>query len=315
MVTPPDENGYMNRSLFGGLVPGKCIEKMEYVAVEVNRNTPWLNSFDFQIHVSQVNAIVEHDSPIFEIPEIPITKVEEQIAGIIVDMIPDGSTIQLGLGGLANCIGHFLKDKKDLGAHTEVFSNSLMELMKCGVLNGSRKNILPGKVAYTFAVGTRELHEFLHRNEDLIAFEIGTINDPNIIAQNDNLVSVNNALMVDLTGQVAAESIGTTQISATGGQVAFVRGAQMSKNGKSIIALPSTYTDKDGKVHSRIVDVLPPGTVVTTPRADVQWIATEYGAVNLAYKSISYRVKNLIKLAHPDFRDELTFKAKKIGWI
>ncbi|MGE5415528.1 MAG: acetyl-CoA hydrolase/transferase family protein [Acidobacteriota bacterium] len=315
VVTPPDENGYMNKSLFGGLIPSAALRKMKPKAVEINSNTPWLNSKDFQIHVSEVDYIVENTSPVFEVPEIPITKIEEEIGGTIADMISNGSTIQLGLGGLANCVGHFLRDHKDLGVHSEVCSNSIMDLVKCGAVNNSKKSVLPGKVAYTFAVGTKELYNYLDRNEDFVAFEIGTINDPNVIAQNDNIVSVNNALMIDLTGQVASESIGTTQFSATGGQVAFVKGAQMAKNGKSILALPSTRVDSKGQTHSRIMDILPAGTIITTLRTDVEWIVTEFGAVRLTNKPVSWRAKELIKLAHPDFRDELTFKAKQIGWI
>lgn len=317
VVSPPDENGFMNRSLFAGLVPKQILQNSEYIAVEVNKNTPWLYSDDdiFNIHVSEVDAIVENHAPLFEIPEIPITDVEKQIAGHIADMIPNGSTVQLGLGGLANCIGHFLKDKKDLGIHSEVVSNSIMELYKCGAVNGSKKTLLPGKVVYTFAVGTHELHQFLHRNPDFIAFEIEKTNNPYFIAENNDIISINNALMVDLTGQIASESIGPSQFSATGGQVNFVLGSQMAKNGKSIIALPSTRTDRDGKRHSRILDMLPMGTIVTTSRNDVEWIVTEFGAVRLTNMSISLRVKALIGISHPDFRDELEFKARQQNWI
>lgn len=315
VVTPPDENGYMNRSCFGGLCTKRMIDRAEKLIVEVNDQTPWLCSDVFQVHVSQCDAIIENSAPLFEIPEIPITPVEKDIAHIIADMIPDGSTIQLGLGGLANCIGYFLKEKSDLGVHTEVVSNSLMELVKCGAVNGSKKSILKGLIPYTFCVGTRELWEFMDHNPTFLGFEIENVNDPAIIRQNDNMVSVNNALMVDLTGQVASESIGTYQYSATGGQMNYVLGAQMAKNGKSIIALPSTRVDKEGKVHSRILSMFPQGTVVSSSRNDVQWIVTEYGAVNLRNRAISWRVQELIKIAHPDFREELTFQAKQLNWI
>ncbi len=315
VVTPPDERGYMNLSLFSGLVPRSVREKFDLTFVEVNDQAPWLVSDDFQIHVSQVNGIVENSQPVFEIPEIPITTIEEQIAREIADMVPNGSTIQLGLGGLPNCIGHFLKDKQQLGIHSEVVSNSIMELFKCGAADNSRKTHMPGKSVFTFSVGTRELYDFLDKNQDFIAFEIGYTNDPHIIACNDNMVSINNALMLDLTGQVASESIGTKQYSATGGQVNFVLGSQMSKNGKSILALNSTYNRSDGSVGSRIMPTLPAGTIVSTSRNDVQWIVTEYGAAFLANKSISSRVKQLIGIAHPDFRDQLHFEARQIGWI
>lgn len=315
VVTPPDENGYMNRSCFGGLCTERALDKAEVVVVEVNENTPWLCSEVFQVHVSQCDAIIENHVPLVEIPEIPITPVEEKIAGHIVDMIADGSTIQLGLGGLANCIGHFLKDKKDLGVHTEVVSNSVMELIKCGAVNGCKKTLLTGKVAYTFCVGTKELWTFMDHNDMFQGFEIEYINNPAVIARNDNMVSVNNALMVDLTGQVASESIGTYQYSATGGQVNYVHGAQAAKNGKSILALPSTRIDKDGKTYSRILALFPQGTVVSTSRNDVQWIVTEYGAVCLTNKSIFSRANQLISIAHPDFREELEFQARELGWI
>ncbi|MGE5454638.1 MAG: acetyl-CoA hydrolase/transferase family protein, partial [Methylocystaceae bacterium] len=306
---------YMNRSCFGGLCTKRLVDSAETLVVEVNRNTPWLNSEVFKVHVSQCTAIVENDAPLFEIPEIPITAVETEIAGRIADMVADGSTIQLGLGGLANCIGHFLKDKKDLGVHAEVISNSIMELIKCGAINGSKKSFYPGKIPYTFCVGTKELWQFMDHNDTFIGFEIEYVNDPNVIAQNDNMVSVNNALMVDLTGQVAAESIGTFQYSATGGQVNFVLGAQRAKNGKSILALPATGVRKDGTVFSRITPTLPEGTVVTTSRNDVEWLVTEYGAARMSFKPISWRVKQLISLAHPDFRDEMQFAARKNGWL
>lgn len=315
VVTPPDEQGFMNLSLFAGLVPRKIRENFELTFVEVNDQAPWLLSDDFQIHVSQVDGIVENSAPLFEISDIPITPVEEQIAQEIANMVPDGATIQLGLGGLANCVGHFLKDKHHLGIHSEVVSNSIMQLIKCGAVDNSRKTHLPGKSVFTFSVGTRELYDFLHLNNDFIAFEIEYTNNPQVIAKNDNMVSINNALMIDLTGQVASESIGTKQYSATGGQVNFVLGSQMAKNGKSILALNSTYTKSDGSVSSRIMPTLPNGTVVSTSRNDVQWIVTEYGTAFLANKSISSRTKQLIAIAHPDFRDQLTFEAKQIGWI
>lgn len=315
VVTPPDENGFMNRSSFAGLCTKRTVDNAEAVVVEINKFAPWLCSDVFQIHVSQCAAIVENHVPLVEIPEIPVTPVEEQIAHIIADMVPHAATIQLGLGGLANCVGHFLKDKRDLGVHTEVASNCLMELIKCGAINGSKKTFQPGKVVYTFCVGTRELWDFMDHNELFVGMEIDQVNNPNVIARNDNLVSVNNALMIDLTGQVASESIGTFQYSATGGQAHFVQGAQMSKGGKSILALPSTRKDKEGIIHSRILPTFSEGTVVSTSRNDVEWVVTEYGAVKLTHKPISWRVKQLIAIAHPDFRDELSFKAKSIGWI
>ncbi|MEN6348856.1 MAG: acetyl-CoA hydrolase/transferase C-terminal domain-containing protein [Syntrophomonas sp.] len=314
-VTPPDEDGYMNRSSYASLCHRDVFKNAKTVIVEVNPNAPWLCGEDFKIHVSEVDYIIENHSPLEEVRDIAITGIEKQIAYYIADMIPDGSTIQLGLGGLANAVGHFLRDKKDLGLHTEVFSNSLMELMKIGAVNNSRKNFYPGKTLGCFCVGNRELSKFVDHNEDFVFFEVDYVNDPQVISKNAGLISVNNTLMLDLTGQAASESIGTFQYSGTGGQVDFVRGTSLSPGGKSILALNSTYKDKDGCSRSRIVPVLPEGTIVTTPRTELEYVITEYGVVNIRWQSVAERVKRLIRIAHPDFRDELYFQAKKIGWI
>lgn len=315
VVTPPDEDGYMNRSCYAGLCHRRAFERADLVIVEVNPETPWLNGDDFKIHVSEVDRIIENPSPLAEIPDIPITRTEEDIAGYIADLIPDGSTIQLGLGSLANAVGYLLRNKKDLGLHAEVISNSVMELVKSGAVNGSRKTFMPGKVVGTYCVGTKELFEFVDHNEDFVFCEVEFTNDPEIIARNDNLISINNTLMVDLTGQAASESIGSFQYSGTGGQVNFVQGAHMARGGKSILALNATYTDEKGGLHSRIVASFPPGTVVTTSRADVEYVVTEFGVASLRFKSVAKRVVELINIAHPDFRDELRFEARKAGWI
>lgn len=316
VATPPDENGYMNRSCFGSFLPNKeLVKPADTIIVEVNRNTPWLNSDDFKIHVSDVDYIIENDFPMFELPEIPITDAEKKIAQYIADLIPDGGCIQLGLGGLANAIGYLLYDKKDLGMHAEVVSPSVMELVNAGVINGSRKNFMPGQVVCAFAVGTKKFYEELDHNESYYFKEVGWVNNPDIIAQNDNVISINNTLMMDLTGQAASESIGTKQYSATGGQLDFILGAKKSKGGKSILSLNSTYIDKEGKMQTKIMPTLPTGTIVTTPRSLVEYVVTEYGVANLRLRTIKERVKSLINIAHPDFRDQLTFEAKRIGWL
>jgi len=316
VATPPDENGYMNRSCFGSFLPNKeLIRPAETIVVEVNRHTPWLNSDDFKIHVSDVDYIIENDFPMFELPEITITDVEKKIAEYIAELIPDGACIQLGLGGLANAVGYHLRDKKDLGMHAEVVSPSVTELVNAGVINGARKNFLPGQVVCAFAVGTNQFYEELDHNENYYFKEVGWVNDPDIIGQNDNLISINNTLMMDLTGQAASESIGTKQYSATGGQMDFILGAKKSKGGKSILSLNSTYVDKEGVTRSKIMPVLPQGSIVTTPRSFVEYVVTEYGVANLRLRTVQERVRALIGIAHPDFRDELTFEAKKIGWL
>lgn len=315
-ATPPDKDGYVNKSCFGSFLPKKeCLEPAEIVICEINRHLPWCSGDDFKVHISEIDYIIENDNPIFELPEIPITEVENRMAEYIVDMIPDGATIQLGFGGLGNAIGHMLYSKKDLGMHSEVVTPSVTELVKAGVINCSKKNFFPGKIVTAFAVGTKQFYEDLDRN-DLFEFkEVHWVNQPVNIAKNDNLISINNTLMIDLTGQAASESIGTKQYSGTGGQVNFNQGAKMSRGGKRILALASTYTDKDGTLKSKILPTLPEGSVVTTTRNEQEFIVTEYGVVDIALDSLAARTKKLISIAHPDFRDELTFQAKKHKWI
>jgi len=314
-MSPPDERGYMSRSLYAGLSHRKVFEKAEKVIAEVNSRLPRLNGSDFNIHVSEVDFIIENDFELTETNDITISATEKAIAGHIVELIPDGATVQLGLGGLANAVGYFLRDKKDLGMHAEVISNSIMELVKEGVVNGSRKSFQPGKVLGCFCIGNQELWEFVHENPDFIFHEVDYINDPEIIGRNDNLISINNTLMMDLTGQAASESIGPVQFSGTGGQVNFVHGAARSRGGKSILSFASTYLDSQGKMQSRIMPILPAGTVITTSRNDVQWVVTEFGVADLRWKSIRERAKALINIAHPDFRDYLAFEAQKYHWL
>ncbi len=315
-ATPPDKDGYVNKSCFGSFLPKKeCLEPADIVICEVNRHLPWCCGEDFKVHISEIDYIIENDNPLFELPEIPITDVENRMAEYIVDMIPDGATIQLGFGGLGNAIGHMLYTKKDLGMHSEVVTPSVTELVKAGVLTCSKKNFFTGKIVTGFAVGTKQFYDDLNRNELFEFKEVHWVNQPANIAQNDNLISINNTLMIDLTGQAASESIGTKQYSGTGGQVNFNQGAKMSKGGKRILALASTYTDKDGILKSKILPTLPEGSVVTTTRNEQEFIVTEYGVVDIALDSLAVRTKKLISIAHPDFRDELTFQAKKHKWI
>mgnify|MGYP000886962273 CR=1 FL=1 len=315
VVTPPDEDGYMNRSCFASFLDKKTIANSEKVVVEVNRETPWLNSEDFKIHISEVDYIIENHGPIFEVPEIVITDTEKKIAENIIDLIPDGSTIQLGFGGLGNAIGHLLVTKKDLGMHSEVISPSVQTLVEKGVINCSKKTFHPGLVVGGFCVGTRPFYDYINRNEKYLFKEIGYVNNIINIGKNDNLVSINNALMMDLTGQAASESMGSKQYSGTGGQVNFVIGSRFSRGGRSIMALNSTYTDKEGTLHSKIVSAFPPLTTITTSRNDVQYVVTEFGVANLRYKNIAQRAREMIAIAHPDFRDTLAFEAHKAGWL
>ena len=238
-----------------------------------------------------------------------------KIAGHIVERVPDGATIQLGIGGVASAIGGFLKEKRDLGIHTEMFVNALVDLLKCGAANNSKKTLLPGKTVLGFSLGSQEMYDFMDHNPDIEARPFEFVNDPRVIAQNDNMISINGAMQVDLMGQVCAESIGPRQFSGTGGQADFVRGANWSRGGMSFLALPSTLTTKSGEVKSKISAVLPLGSVVTTPRADVQYVVTEYGVADLRNEPLDVRAKRLIAIAHPDFRDKLTYEAKQAGML
>lgn len=315
-ATPPDKDGYVNKSCFGTFLPKReCLDTADVVICEINDHLPWCCGDDFRVHVSEIDYFVEYSSPIFELPEIPITNVENRMAEYIVEMIPDGATIQLGFGGLGNAIGHMLYGKKDLGMHSEVVTPSVTELVKSGVLTCSRKNFMPGKIVTAFAVGTKQFYEDLTYNPMFEFKEVHWVNQPLNIAMNDGMISINTTLMMDLTGQAASESIGTKQYSGTGGQVNFNQGAKMAKNGKRVLAVASTYTDKEGRLQSKILPVLPSGSVVTTTRNEVQYVCTEYGVVDLQYESIAKRVKKMISIAHPQFRDELTFAAKKAAWI
>lgn len=311
---PPDENGYFSFGLYGSFSNGAVAQQASKIIVQVNNNAPYICGENNLIHVSQVDCIVEKDHDIFELPPIKITDVEMKIAQNIVERVEDGSTIQVGIGGLADAICSFLDSKKNLGVHTEMFVDSMMPLMQKGVINGTKKTLHPNEVTCSFGGTTRPVYAFMDKNPIIRTYPVSYINNPYIIAQNDNFVSVNNALMVDLTGQVGAESIGFNQYSSTGGQLDFVRGAAMSKNGQSFISLSSSIENNDG-LSSRIVLKMPPGQVVTTPRTDVDKIVTEYGVAELKNKSIPERVKAMVAISHPEFRDVLMAEAKSAGLL
>lgn len=313
-VTPPDAKGYMNFGASGSSANSALLETAELVIVQVNRNVPYVYGTRAQIHVSDVDFIVEHDDPVPALPDIPIGDAEKKIAEYIVERVPDGAVIQIGFGEIANAVGYFLDGKKDLGAHTEMLTDSIMNLAKKGVITGARKKFRPGKITFGFGVGSRDLYEFMDRNPILESMPMDDINDINNIAMNDDFISINNALTVDLTGQVGAETIGHNIYSCTGGQLDFVLGAARSRGGKSFIALTSS-TNGGGEPHSRIVSSFKPGTVVTTPRSVVQYIVTEYGVADLWLKSVPERVRAMIDISHPDFREELSREAYEAGLL
>ena len=311
-VSPPDENGYMSYGAFGTSFHDYVKEQAGTVLLQVNRNAPRVFGENNRIHITEADYVTEADDELWEIPDLPVDDTIRTLSGHIVELIPDGATLQLGLGGIANAVGYGLKDHNDLGIHTEMLSDSMMELMKSGVVTNQRKTYMKGRTVTAFAVGSRKLYDFIDHNEDIYFAPYYRVNDPAVIAKNDNMMSINTAMAVDLYGQVAADCLAGHQQSATGGQVDFVRGAQMAKGGKSFIALTSTLTRKDGRRMSRIMPYFPPGTAVTTARSDVQYVATEHGCVNLKALPMYERVKAIIGLAHPDYRDELTDKAKEL---
>ena len=313
-VSPPDEAGYMSYGAYGTTFHDYVRELADTVVLQVNPNAPYVYGEKNKIHISQADIVVEAADQSDMVPNLPLDETLETLSSHIVALIPDGATLQLGLGGISNAVGFGLREKNDLGIHTEMYTDSMMELTKLGVVTNRRKSFLPGKAVTSVALGTRALYDYVDHNPDFHFAPFSFVNDPYTIARNDNMISVNTAMAVDLYGQVAADCLGGKQQSAVGGQVDYVRGAQMSKGGKSFIALTSSHK-KNGVSSSRIVSSFPAGTAVTTARSDVQYVATEYGCVNLKVLTMGDRARALISLAHPDFRDELTEDAKRLGLL
>jgi 4-hydroxybutyrate CoA-transferase len=298
--TPPDAYGYMSLgpSVDISLTAAQCAR---HVIVEVNDRMPRTMGDAF-LHVNRVAAFVETSHPLPEYRPGAVTDLHRAIAAHIAEMIPDGATLQMGIGGIPDATLGFLRDHRDLGIHTEMFSDGVVELIKAGVINNEKKTLHPNKVIAGFALGSKALFDFLHNNPIFEFHPTAYTNDPFLIAQNDRMVAINSAIEVDLTGQVCSDSMGSTMYSGIGGQVDFIRGAARSKGGVPVIALPSTAK---GDQVSRIVPTLRPGAGAVTSRGDVHWVVTEYGAANLHGKNIRQRVEALIEIAHPKFRDEL----------
>ena len=305
-VSPPDDEGYLYYGSMGVAINSDAEAVAKKIIVQVNKHQPRVKGVEHRIHVNDVHYICEFDHPLPPLPQDAPTDIDNKIADFIVPQIPDGATIQIGLGSLSDAVGHKLEHKKNLSVHTEMFTNSMLELVKKGVITG--------KMVAGFGLGSNELYEFIGQGRvELKPLRI--TNDPNEIAKCDKLMSVNVTLMVDLTGQACSESVGFFQYSATGGQSDFARGAALSKGGKGFLCVPSTVKTKDGKVQSTIMTVLPPGAVVTTQRSDVMYIVTEYGIADVFRKPIVDRVNALIAIAHPDFRDQLRKEAIEAGLI
>ena len=305
-VSLPDEEGYMYYGSMGVAVNGDVEAFATKKIVQVNKFQPKVKGTKHRIHVSEVDAICEFDHKLPELPQPPVSEVDKKIAELILPHIPDGATIQLGLGGLANAIGYGLEAKKNLSVHTEMFTDSMVYLAKKGVING--------KMYAAFGLGSTELYTFIGEGKVELA-PISVVNNPYEIGKNKNFISINACLMADLTGQVCSESIGHNQYSSTGGQLDYVRGASISEGGISFICLASTIKNKDGSIKSTINLNLPDGEVVTTPRTDVMRIVTEYGIADLYNKPLRERVKAMISIAHPDFRESLTKEAREAGLL
>lgn len=313
-VSRPDAHGFMSIGPGSSLLGKSAFRAARKVLVQVNPHTPFLIGTEMHIHVSEVDAICEVDQPLFELPDLVPDATEIAIAQMVAERIPDGATLQLGIGKLANAIGDCLTDKKDLGIHTELLTSSMINLYERGVITGRKKTLHPEKMVAAFSIGKTRDYAFLNNNPATEFHPAHYVNNPVIIAKNKHFVSVNNALTVDLTGQVASEALGFAQHSATGGQLDFVRGARMSEGGLSFITLKSTANTPNGTI-SRISAAFAPGTVVTTPRSDVHCIATEYGIADLDCQTIAERVNRMIAIAHPDFRDQLAREAVDSGLV
>ena len=305
MVTPPDENGMCSLGVSVDYTM-EAVKQAKTVIAQVNPQMPWTGPNSL-VPVTDLDVIVEHEAPLIELQPGRIGDIERAIGEHCATLIPDGATLQLGIGAIPDAVLLFLKGKKDLGIHSEMFSDGVVELAEAGVITNARKTLHPGKFVVTFLMGTRRLYDFVDHNPDIDMRPVDYVNNPFVIAQNDNLISINSCVQVDLMGQVASESIGAKQISGVGGQVDFVRGASASKGGVSIMAMPSTVK---GKI-SKIVPLLDEGAAVTTSRNDVDYIVTEYGVAHLKGETLRQRARNLIAIAHPDFRDALKEEFEK----
>src|SRR5437867_2746932 len=308
---PMDAHGYFN---FGGAVTYQkaMTERAKVLIVETSAAMPYVYGAQAGVHVSEVDYVLEGDAdPIPEIGNPAPTEVERKVAALIAAEIADGACLQIGIGGMPNAVCALLKDAgvRDLGIHTEMLVDGMIDLVEAGLVTGARKTLDRYQIVFTFAAGSRRQYDFIDRNPDVQSRPVDYTNLPQNIMQNERVVSINNTTQIDLQGQAASESAGHRHLTGTGGQLQFVRGAYASRGGKSFICLSSTY-EKRGERQSRVVSTLTPGNVVTTPRTDVMYVVTEYGIVNLKGKSVAERVKALVSLAHPDFREQLEREAR-----
>jgi len=301
-VSPPDENGYCSLGTSVDYT-WQAIKTAKTVIVQVNDQMP--RTFGDLVHVDDFDYIVEASCPLYELKPAKITEVEEKIGSYCASLVEDGSTLQLGIGGIPDAVMLFLGDKKDLGIHSEMISDGTLALYEKGVITGKHKNFDQGKMTVTFLMGTKKLYDFAHENPAVEVRPVDYTNHPAVVMKQYKMVSINSAIQVDLQGQVVAEAMGLKQFSGVGGQVDFVRGAAMGDDGKAIIAMPSVTVKKDGTKISKIVPFVDLGAPTTTSRNDVDYVVTEYGIAPLKGKSLRERARNLINIAHPDFKDSL----------
>ncbi|HKM02414.1 MAG TPA: acetyl-CoA hydrolase/transferase C-terminal domain-containing protein, partial [Bacilli bacterium] len=315
-ATPPNEEGFVSLSL-SNVYEKRMIENAKIVILEINPKLP--RTFgDLQVHIDDIDYMIDVDYDIPELPDGELTEKDIKIGNYIADLINDGDCLQLGIGGIPNAVASALVHKRDLGVHTEMFTTGFMKLYKAGAISGKFKNTHPGKMVACFALGTRELYDFIDNNPLVEILDGHYVNNPAVIGLNDNQVSINSTIEIDITGQCCSESIGHMQFSGTGGQVDTATGAQISKGGRSFIALYSTAMVRNPKTGereevSKIVPFLKPGAVVSLSRNDIDHVVTEYGVVHLSGTTIKERVELLISIAHPKFREELMSEAVKYG--
>lgn len=313
-VSPMDEHGYFTTGTVG-MSNRMLVENADVVILEIDEDMPRTFGNTY-IHVSEATCVYQGPNEMFYMPERPQSDLDLRIGQYVADLIEDESTLQLGIGGIPNAVAAALKDKRDLGVHTEMLSDSLIDLYRAGVVTNAAKTLHKGKMVTAFSFGSRSAYDFLDNNPNVLHLEVGYTNDPSVIRQNRKMVSVNTTLQVDLSGQCASESIGTLQLSGTGGQTETASGARQAEGGKSIIALHSTANVKNaagGRERvSTIVPVQPAGMAISLMRADVDFVVTEYGVASLRGASIRERAAELINIAHPDYRDQLIYDAKRL---
>ncbi len=303
MVTPPDEHGYCSLGTSVDYTL-QAVKSARTVIVQVNDQFPRTYGESF-VHISEFDHIVEASHPIVELQPPKIGEIEEAIGRNCATLVSDGSTLQLGIGGIPDAVMLFLKEKRDLGIHSEMISDGTLALYEAGVINNSKKSFNKGKMTVAFLMGTQKLYDFVNNNPCVEVRPVDYVNHPAEIMKQYKMVSINSCIQVDLQGQVVSECMGLTQFSGVGGQVDFVRGVSMGEDGKAIIAMPSVTVKKDGTMISKIVAFVDQGAAITTSRNDVDYIVTEYGIAPMKGKSLRERAKNLINIAHPDFKEEL----------